>query len=103
MENSSGQTSCPTCSALIPATGIQFTCPFPCPRCGESLYVPTSYAKRMVRVTLPIAIISPFLFGARGLGWLLWSLLCYFPVAFVVGTVWRKALPPTLAVGDKQE
>ena len=74
---------------------------FACPACGENLFVPSTYRKRVRWATLTILTVSAYVLGARDVSWLIIVILGYLPSFFVVGNIMKRKFPPPLLVGDE--
>lgn len=92
---------CPVCGTAVPWRRATVGVPFLCPTCGRSIQVRGSYFRVISLLSLPIAGLVAYAFGARRDA-LIWStLLGSFPVQFIMGFLTMRLFPAEAQVtGD---
>ena len=93
----SDRTKCPECHTRVRLEDVKFTPAFPCPHCDATIGVSDIYQRTMIWTVAILALLLPYLLGARS--WLLLALL-WCPSMFVLIFLWAYAgkywLPPKL-------
>jgi len=89
---------CPRCEAALDRRTASFTKSFECPSCGEKLRVKqTGYRIRSVIVYLISALLT-YEFGLRGLGFIIVSILAWWPLGFAAQLLTNAITPPRVVI-----
>jgi hypothetical protein len=88
--------TCPLCGSEFHIKNVDFESPFRCPACAKYLYVPPSYARYWVSLSLIISALVCFALGARGFRILIASVLVWIPILLLVVFYSRHFSPPRL-------
>ena len=91
---------CPACSAMIGQEQIDFSSPFRCLFCGQSLRVSSFYARRIVAASFALAGLITYGLGARGaiLSVAMW--LAFLPICKFLNSLAAKFDSPKLLLSD---
>jgi hypothetical protein len=94
---------CPWCGESQPLTTISYKESFSCAQCGVRMRVPYEHKRNMGVVTLAVAALVGYVAGMRGWSLLFATIIVFFVLAALFGTVERHWFPPTLELTDDSD
>ena len=86
---------CPLCGSPFERKFVVIDSPFRCPICDRYVCVSNSYSRSQILVSLLIAGVICYVFGARGANLALATILAWLPIIFVVVFWMMHFAPPS--------
>jgi predicted RNA-binding Zn-ribbon protein involved in translation (DUF1610 family) len=88
--------ACPACGAAIPWDQVRLTKEFACPTCGSQLRARRVYGRAVVLLSVVIAGALGYGIGARGVLWVVFIVVTFFPIGVALMLLIHKRLQPSV-------
>ena len=87
---------CPHCGSQINRASVKYGIPFACSSCGTLLHIPALYFRIPALASAVVCGMMAYMFGLSPLKVLVFTVVCWLPVAVVLGMLFNNAFHPKI-------